>query len=146
VRWYWHGIGMDNTILKLDWPWRGTSAIRAPGRIHEGTHKATTVGLDDRRGPRSTFRWKWTIYMQYLGESSENLQQRGKRLTLIKSWRSVRPRARIWLVVAPRLQAQHPSLRLRTSNNTPSVLMNDAQGSFANFQQRKAFSLLQLLF
>jgi hypothetical protein len=85
VRSYWHGVEMDNTILVLDRPWRGMSAIRAPGRIHEGTPEATMIGLDDRRRPKSTFGKKWTIYKRYLGESSKNLQRQGKRLTFIKS-------------------------------------------------------------
>jgi hypothetical protein len=55
------------------------SAIGALGRIHEGTHETTMTLLDDRHGPRSTFGWKQTIYKQYLGESSENLQQIRKK-------------------------------------------------------------------
>jgi hypothetical protein len=44
VRSYWHGIEMDNTVLSLDWPWRFTSAIRALGRMLEGTHETTMTG------------------------------------------------------------------------------------------------------
>jgi hypothetical protein len=36
------------------------------------------------------------------------------------------------LVVAIRLQVQHPSFWLCTSSNTPSILMNDAHRYFAN--------------
>jgi hypothetical protein len=55
-----------------------------------------------------------------------------KRLTFIKSERSSKLRSSMRLVVAIRLQAQYSSFWLRTSSNTPSVLMNDAHGSFAN--------------
>jgi hypothetical protein len=44
------------------------------------------------------------------------------------------------LVVATKLQVHHSSFRLRTSSNTPSVPMNDAQGSFANFEEEMHFS------
>jgi hypothetical protein len=44
------------------------------------------------------------------------------------------------LVVAMRLQAQHPSFQLRTSSNTPSVLMNDVYESFANSDEGIHFS------
>jgi hypothetical protein len=43
-----------NGVFKWDRPWWGTSAIRAPGRIHEGTHEATTIWLDDGHKVRST--------------------------------------------------------------------------------------------
>jgi hypothetical protein len=42
-------------------------------------------------------------------------------------------------VVAAKLQVQHPSFRLCTSSNMPSVLMNDAYGSFANFDEEIHF-------
>jgi hypothetical protein len=42
-------------------------------------------------------------------------------------------RARMRLVVATRLQAQHLSFQLHTSSNTPSALTNDAHGSFRRF-------------
>jgi hypothetical protein len=54
----------------------------------------------------------------------------------IKSERSSSLRARIWLVVAIRLQTQHSSFRLRTLSNTPSVSMNDAHESFANSNEK----------
>jgi hypothetical protein len=56
-----------------------------------------------------------------------------ERLTIIKSKRSSKLRANMQLVVATRLQAQHPSFWLRTSSNMPSVLKNVTQDSFANF-------------
>jgi hypothetical protein len=34
---------------------------------------------------------------------------------------------------------QHSSFRLRTSSNTPSVLMNAAHGSFANSDEKMHF-------
>jgi hypothetical protein len=49
------------------------------------------------------------------------------------------------LVVATRLQAQHSSFQLRTLSNTSSVPMNIAQGSFHNFLEGNALSILQLL-
>jgi hypothetical protein len=42
-------------------------------------------------------------------------------------------RARMRFIVAMRLQVLHSSFRLRTSSNTPSILMNDAHGSFHRF-------------
>jgi hypothetical protein len=62
-----------------------------------------------------------------------------ERLTLLKVWGSESLRARIWLVVAMRLQVQHSSFWLRTSSNTPSVLMNDVHWSFANSDREMRF-------
>jgi hypothetical protein len=42
-------------------------------------------------------------------------------------------RARIWLVVATRLQVWHSSFQLRTLSHMPSVLMNVAPESFCKF-------------
>jgi hypothetical protein len=68
-----------------------------------------------------------------------------ERRTFTKSERSNKLRVRIRLVVAMRLQAQHTSFQLRTSSNTPSVPMNDAQGSFYRFRKGNALSMLQIL-
>jgi hypothetical protein len=54
-------------------------------------------------------------------------------------------RAKMPLVVATRLQAQHCPFRLRTLSNTPSVLTNVAYGSFHKFRGGNALSTLQLL-
>jgi hypothetical protein len=43
------------------------------------------------------------------------------------------------LVVARRLQAQHPSFLLHASSNTPSVPTNVSYGSFANFDDEMCF-------
>jgi hypothetical protein len=42
-------------------------------------------------------------------------------------------------VVATRLQAQHPSFRLRTLSTTPYVPMNDAHVSFPNSDEGMRF-------
>jgi hypothetical protein len=42
-------------------------------------------------------------------------------------------------VVAMRLQAQYHSFWLHTSSDTPSNLMNDAHGSFANSDEEMCF-------
>jgi hypothetical protein len=44
------------------------------------------------------------------------------------------------LVVATRLQTQHPSFWLHTSSNTQSVLTNDAYESFANSDEGMCFA------
>jgi hypothetical protein len=68
-----------------------------------------------------------------------------ERLQLINLREAVSFRARMRLVVATRLQGQHPPLQLRTSSNTPSVLMNVAHGSFHIFREGNTLSILQLL-
>jgi hypothetical protein len=60
-------------------------------------------------------------------------------LLIIIPWRSIKSRARTWLVVAMRLQTQHSSFRLHTSSNMSSVLTNDAHGSFANSDEEICF-------
>jgi hypothetical protein len=100
--------------------------------------ETTTMWLDDRREPRSTLGWEWTICKHYLGKSSRALKQIQKASDH-QSYRSTKLRARMRLVVATRLQVQHPSFRLRTSSNTPFVLMNDAHGSFANSDEDTRF-------
>jgi hypothetical protein len=66
-------------------------------------------------------------------------------LSILNLSEAVRFRVRMRLVVAMRLQAQHSSFQLRTSSDTPSVLMNVAHGSFRKFRQGNAPSILQLL-
>jgi hypothetical protein len=62
-----------------------------------------------------------------------------ERLLIINLTRAVSFRARMRLVVAMRLQVQHSFFRLRTSSNTPSILMNDAYESFANPNEKMHF-------
>jgi hypothetical protein len=60
-------------------------------------------------------------------------------LLINNSQEAVSFRARIWLMVATRLQMQHSTFWLRTSSNTPSILMNVAQGSFCNSEDEMRF-------
>jgi hypothetical protein len=45
----------------------------------------------------------------------------------------------MWLVIAMRLQGQHPPFRLRTSSNMPSVPTNVAHGYFCRFWEGMRF-------
>jgi hypothetical protein len=60
-----------------------------------------------------------------------------KRLLITSLREAVSFRARMWPVVATRLQGQHSSFRLRISSHTPFVLMNAAHGPFRKFSRRK---------
>jgi hypothetical protein len=76
--WWGHtDVAQKRTTLSwvLDRPWWFMSAIRASGRIHGGTRKATMIWLKDRREPRSTLGWEWTIGKCYLGKSSRASKQ-----------------------------------------------------------------------
>jgi hypothetical protein len=78
-------------------------------------------------------------------ESQARIPNNEERLRLINLREAGNFRARIRLVVATRLQAQHSSFRLHTSSNTPSFPMNVVHGSFRRFREENAFSILQLL-
>jgi hypothetical protein len=68
------------------------------------------------------YTWLGVIDVQALFRKvKQGFETNKEVLIFIKSERSSRLRVRIRLVVAIRLQAQHPSFRLRTSNNTPSI-------------------------
>jgi hypothetical protein len=62
-----------------------------------------------------------------------------ERLPIINLREAVTFRARMRPVVATRLQVQHSSFRLRTSSNTPSVLMNAVHGFFSNSDEKMHF-------
>jgi hypothetical protein len=75
-----------------------------------------------------------------LRESRRDLKQTRKSFFINNLREVVSFRARMRLIVAMRLQAQQPYFRLHTSSNTPSVLMNVAQGSsFTDFQKEIHF-------
>jgi hypothetical protein len=84
-------------------------------------------------------------YASITYESQARILNNEERLRLINLREAISFRARMRLVVATRLQAQHSSFRLRTSSNTSSVLMNVVQGSFRRFREGNALSILQLL-
>jgi hypothetical protein len=60
----------------------------------------------------------------------QRFQTNKEKLVLVKSKRSIKLRVKMQLVVATRLQAQHPPFQLCTLSNTPFVLMNVAHESF----------------
>jgi hypothetical protein len=84
------------------------------------------------------------ICMCYLERSSGELDNQGM-LSILNLSEAVSFRARMRLVVATRLQAQHSSFWLCTSSHTPSVLTNVAHGSFHKFQEGNVLSILQIL-
>jgi hypothetical protein len=115
------------------------------------------IGQNSRRWPdhHEMARW-WTRTTEYTWLEVNNMQallrevkqgfETNKERLLINNLREVVSfRARMQLVVATRLQAQHLSFRLHTLSNTPSNLTNDAQGSFRRFREGNALSPLQLL-
>jgi hypothetical protein len=83
-------------------------------------------------------------YASVIKGSQAGIWNNEERLLIINLREAVSFRARMWLVVAMRLQGQHHSFRLRTSSNTPFVLMNVAHGSFHRFRERNAISIVQL--
>jgi hypothetical protein len=87
---------------------------------------------------RSTLGREWMICKCYLRKSNKDSNNE-ERLPLINLREAVSFRARMWLVVATRLQGQHPPFRLHTSSNMPSVLMNVAHGSFRRFWEGMHF-------
>jgi hypothetical protein len=101
----------------LAWNQRCMSSTRANGRCLWNRHNMA--------------RWyTWTKGYTWLGVNDvhalfrkvkQGCETNKETLMFIKSERRNRHRARIWLVVAIRLQAQHPYFRLRTSSNTPSI-------------------------
>jgi hypothetical protein len=66
-------------------------------------------------------------------ESQAELDRNEDMLLIINHGEAVSFRVRMQFVVATRLQGQHPSFRMHTSSNTPSVLMNVAHGSSRKF-------------
>jgi hypothetical protein len=75
-----------------------------------------------------------------LREVKQGFETNKERLLINNLREAVSFRARIRLVVATRLQAQHLTFRLQTSSNTPSVLTNDAHESFCRFREQNALS------
>jgi hypothetical protein len=94
--------------------------------------------LKGRYESRSTLRQEWMICRCYLGKSSKNSNNE-ERFPLINLREAVSFRPRMWLVIATRLQGQHPPFRLRTSSNTPSVPMNVAHRYFHKFREGMCF-------
>jgi hypothetical protein len=143
VRSWWHGSKVDRHhvgyFLKISDTWAlwGNMVMRRHLRT-------TTIWHKDRRKPMSTLGWEWMMCKNYLGTSTMALKQTRKAFNYY-SYRSCKLRARIQLVAAIRLQAQHSSFRLRTSSNMPFVPMNVAHVSFHKFQEGNALSILQLL-
>jgi hypothetical protein len=94
--------------------------------------------LKGRYESRSTLGREWMIWKYYLGKSSKNSNNE-ERLPLINLREAVSFRDRMWLIVAMRLQGQHPPFHLRTSSNTPSIPTNVAHGSFHIFREGMRF-------
>jgi hypothetical protein len=98
----------------------------------------TTMWLKGRYKSRSTLGWEWMICRCYLGKSSKDSNNE-ERLPLINLREAVSSSAKMWLVVATRLQGQHPPFRLCTSSNMPSVPTNVAYVSFRRFWEGMCF-------
>jgi hypothetical protein len=80
------------------------------------------------------YTWLEVNNMQALLRKVKQGFETNKERLLINNLREVVSfRARMRLVVAMRLQAQHLSFRLHTLSNRPSNLTNGAQGSFRRF-------------
>jgi hypothetical protein len=77
-----------------------------------------------------------------LKKVKQGVETNKEGLMFTKSARSSKLRVRMRLVVATKLQVQHSSFWLRTSSNTPSVMMNDTQGSLLILMRECAFHLI----
>jgi hypothetical protein len=85
----------------------------------DGTKEYTWLGVNDVQA--------------LLREVKQELETHKKMLLVNNLREAVSFSARMRLVLATRLQAQHSPFRLHTSSNTPSILMNVAHGSFHKF-------------
>jgi hypothetical protein len=78
------------------------------------------------------------ISKRYLGKSINDWNNE-KRLPIINLIEAQSFWARMQLVVATRLHMQYSPFRLCTSNNTPSIPLNDAHGPFRRFRKEMHF-------
>jgi hypothetical protein len=101
---------------------------------------------DSMIGATKEYTWARVNDMHALSREVKQVFETNKEILLINNVReTVSFRARMWLVIATRLLAQHSPFWLRTSSNTPFVPMNVAHGSFHKFWEGNVFSILQLL-
>jgi hypothetical protein len=112
-------------------------------------HEKALVKLqryDSVIGVTKEYTWARVNDMQALSrEVKQGFETNKERLLVNNVREAVSFRARMRLIIATRLQAQHSPFRLRTLSNTSSVLKNAAWGSFANYEEENAPSILQLL-